>query len=102
MANTNKPRPDLFSWLFRDKNGKTVVFQAPNAPIVVAGLAWAALLFVRSGPWHTVLEIIFNAGLIIWAVMELGWGTVRARRILGLVVLVWIFVSLVLASLRSL
>ena len=92
----SKPRQSLVGRLFYDKQGKVVIFQIPNLPIIIAGLAWLAILFVHSGALHTILEVIFNAGLIVWAVLEIGWGATVFRRVLGLIVLVWIIVNLIL------
>lgn len=91
-----KPSQGAANWLFCDRHGKVVIFQMPNLPIIVAGLAWLALLFVRAGAWHATLEVILNAGLITWAGLEVGWGTTRFRRALGFVVLIWILVHLLL------
>ena len=91
----SKRNRNFFDWLLRDKRGRVVVLQWPNAPLAVAGLAWLALLFVPAGPWHTVLNVVFHAGLIVWAAIEVVWGSSNFRRILGAVVLTWVLYGLV-------
>ena len=73
--------------LFRDRNGKVVIWQLPNAPlwiwIISTGVGW----WLHGGP-KLVVGIIGSLALAIWAILELGWGSTLFRRILGVVVLV--------------
>jgi hypothetical protein len=79
----------FLQWFFRNRDtGAITIAQAPNLSlwiVIVAGvLLWA---------WHppgrlgTALEIIFKAGLIIWAIDEIVRGVNPWRRCLGAAVL---------------
>lgn len=90
----------LVNWLFADTTGHIVIIQIPNIPFWVAIAAWLALHFVAMARWHMALEIVFNGALIVWAVMEIGWGASRFRRLLGVIVLGWILIGLAIKFLH--
>lgn len=77
----------LIRYFFADKNGKMVLAQKPNVPL----LAWAVLLLLSKllppGGWQSWAGYISTASLVIWAVLEVGWGVTPFRRTLGTVVL---------------
>ena len=79
---------------FRDADGRSVVFQWPNPPILV----FFAALALRWSPWDahdTELLWLGRGALIAWAADELLRGDAPARRLLGAVVLAWqLFVML--------
>ena len=78
----------LFDRTFRDKEGKIVIAQMPNLPLLV-GLTATVLQFVLpSGKIHTALDLIAFGALFTWAWQELFEGVNYFRRALGLVVLV--------------
>ncbi len=85
---TNITARGITNALFRDKEGKLVIFQLPNAPIV----AWAALklamLFVADENLHASLEQLAAAVLFTWAYLEITSGASLFRRILGGLVMV--------------
>ena len=80
--------------LFRDADGRLVLFQAPNPAIGVFFVA----LGLRWSPWDardTELLWLGRGALIVWAADELLRGDARLRRLLGAVVLAWQVVVLV-------
>lgn len=60
--------------------------QFPNAPLLVAIVAWVAAA-LTDGTAHDVFRAVFIAGLVVWALLELVRGSNWVRRLLGAVVL---------------
>ncbi len=78
----------LFDRTFRDSEGKIVIAQMPNLPILV-GLTAAFLQFVLpSGKIQTALGLVAFGALFTWAWQELFEGVNYFRRALGLIGLV--------------
>lgn len=72
---------------FTDKNGKPVVWQTPNAPLI----AWFIfLLLAKALPSHSQVwaSYLSTASLLIWSVLEVRWGASYFRRTLGALVLI--------------
>jgi hypothetical protein len=100
-ANMKKSKHSpIVNWLFANKSGRIVIIQIPNVALWVAIVAWVGMRFVSIARWHLALEILFNGALIVWAIMEIGWGASRFRRMLGAVVLGWVFVGLAIRFLH--
>lgn len=80
----------LFDRTFRDSEGKIVLAQPPNLPILV-GLAATFLQFILpSGGLQTGADLVGFGALFTWAWLELFQGVNYFRRALGLVALVGI------------
>jgi hypothetical protein len=69
------------------------IAQFPNKPLIIALLA-ALLSLVTRGQAHSFVSAIFYIALTIWAYEELVRGVNWFRRLLGAVVLIYIFVQL--------
>lgn len=78
----------LFDRTFRDSEGKLVLAQPPNLPILVWVVASLLQLVFTSGKIHTGLDLVAFGSLFTWAWEELFQGVNYFRRSLGLVVLV--------------
>jgi len=68
--------------------------QFPNAPLLVAILAWVVAK-LTAGAVHDVSRAVFTAALATWAVLELVRGSNWVRRVLGAVVLASIAAGLI-------
>jgi hypothetical protein len=73
---------------FKDKNGKVVLWQFPNALL----FAWifivvVALLFQHVNPVKHGIDRLASAVLFVWAYQEVMTGVNYFRRALGLVVI---------------
>lgn len=80
----------LFDRTFRDSEGKIVIAQMPNLPLLV-GLAATILQFILpSGRLQTGADLVAFGALFTWAWQELFEGVNYFRRSLGLIVLVGI------------
>ncbi|MBD2415519.1 hypothetical protein FACHB389_20145 [Nostoc calcicola FACHB-389] len=83
----------LFDKTFRDSDGKIVIAQVPNLPLIVWIVTSLLGLIFTSGKINTVLEILANGSLFTWAWLELFQGVNYFRRALGLVVFIVIIAS---------
>jgi hypothetical protein len=88
LENLEAKEVTLFDRTFRDSEGKIVIAQMPNLPLLV-GLAATFLQFVLpSGKIQTALDLVAFGALFTWAWQELFEGVNYFRRALGLIVLV--------------
>jgi hypothetical protein len=78
----------LFDRTFRDSEGKIVLAQMPNLPILVWGTASLLQLLLTSGKIQTGLDLVAFGSLFTWAWQEVFQGVNYFRRALGFVVLV--------------
>jgi hypothetical protein len=77
----------LFDRTFRDSEGKIVIAQMPNLPLLVGLAATLLQLVLPSGNLQTGLDLVGFGALFTWAWQELFDGVNYFRRALGLVVL---------------
>jgi hypothetical protein len=78
----------LFDKTFRDSEGKIVIAQMPNLPIIVFITATILTLIFTTGKINTGLNLVAFGSLFTWAWEELFQGVNYFRRTLGLVVLI--------------
>ena len=80
-------RKNLWDRIWKDRRGKVVVYQHPNALII----GWAVLsfisLFVPSGVVENSFWWLSSAALVAWALLEIFQGVNYFRRAFGLLVL---------------
>ncbi len=77
----------LFDRTFRDSDGKIVIAQKPNLPLLVGLAATLFTLLITSGNTHRGLEVVAFGALFTWAWQELFQGVNYFRRSLGLIIL---------------
>ena len=71
---------------FTDKHGTVVIWQTPNAPLII----WFVCVLagrITEGLLHTLLSVVGTVSILIWALLEIFAGVNYFRRTLGLVVL---------------
>ncbi|MEG3900179.1 MULTISPECIES: hypothetical protein [unclassified Microcoleus] len=85
MENTEST---LFDRTFRDSEGKIVIAQTPNLPLIVGIVASLLKLIVPTGEINLALDIVAFGSLFTWAWEELFQGVNYFRRALGLIALV--------------
>lgn len=88
----------LLDRTFRDDEGKIVLAQAPNLPLLVWLAATLLQFVIPSGKVHIGLDLIAFGCLFTWAWQELFEGVNYFRRGLGLVVLVGAIALKILAN----
>ncbi len=79
---------------FTDRHGKVVLGQAPNVPIGIWAICTVLNWLVGAHVLSLVLRGAGTIALIVWAVLEVGWGVSYFRRSLGVVVLSWTLLNL--------
>jgi hypothetical protein len=77
-----------FDKVFRDSEGKIVIAQPPNLPLIVWIAASLLKLLVTTGKINLGLDLVAFGVLFTWAWEELFQGVNYFRRALGLIVLV--------------
>lgn len=78
----------LMGNFFKDKNGKVVVAQTPNVPLIVwfVGLIASSYVFT-TGYLHNAFSIAATIALLAWALLEALKGVNGFRRTLGIIVI---------------
>lgn len=74
--------------VFHDGEGKIVLAQPPNLPLIVWIVASLLKLFLTTGRVNIALDLVAFGSLFTWAWQELFQGVNYFRRALGLVVLI--------------
>jgi hypothetical protein len=82
-----------FQKFFTNKQGKVVVWQSPNLPVVVWFIATVLSHLFATGRPHAVLGLISFGALFTWAWLEIFQGSSYFRRLLGLVVLIYSIIN---------
>ncbi len=90
----------LIDKTFRDSDGKIVIAQMPNLPLIVWVVTSLLALIFTSGKINTVLDVLANGSLFTWAWLELFQGVNYFRRALGFTVLICIIASNLLVVLN--
>jgi len=83
----------LLNQIFRTKDGKIVIWQFPNIPIIIWGLSLLLAKIVTEGPVHNLASAISFGALFTWAWLEIFQGVNYFRRALGLVILTIIILN---------
>ncbi|MEA5549724.1 hypothetical protein VB713_01800 [Anabaena cylindrica UHCC 0172] len=82
----------LVNQVFRDSEGKIVLAQMPNLPLIVWIVASLLKIIFTTGKINTGLDLLAFGSLFTWAWEELFQGVNYFRRTLGLLVLVGLMV----------
>ena len=82
----------LFDRTFRDSEGKIVIAQMPNLPLIVGLVALVLQYTLPSTKLQTGVDLVAFGALFTWAWQEAFAGVNYFRRALGLIVLVSIIV----------
>lgn len=76
-----------FDWLFKDlhgRNGKYIIAEAPNAPLVIFMVFIILSVILYPGFFQKTSAIIAYVSLVIWGILEVRSGRSRFRRLLGI------------------
>lgn len=77
----------FFDKIFRDEEGKIVLVQIPNLPVIIGVITSLLKMVFTTGKLYTGLDIIAFGTLFTWAWEELFQGVNYFRRALGAVAL---------------
>jgi hypothetical protein len=83
----------VFDQIFRDGEGKIVLAQMPNLPLIFWTVASMLQLIFTTGKVNIGLEILSFGTIFTWAWEELFQGVNYFRRALGLLVLIILITS---------
>ena len=76
-----------------DDQGRIVVAQTPNAPLIGWFVLLLASFLIAEAPFHDLLAFFSAAFLFTWAYLELTQGVNGFRRTLGAAVIVCLVIS---------
>ena len=71
---------------YKDKSGKVVITQFPNAPLITWAVASILAHTVSHARFETLLQIVAYGAIFTWAWLETFQGVTYFRRMLGLMV----------------
>ena len=74
--------------IFKDKNGKIVIVQKPNLPIIVWFVSFIASYLPFRDSVLSFLELFSFGVLFTWAWLEIFSGVNIFRRLLGLTIMI--------------
>jgi len=73
---------------FKDRDGRVVVWQTPNVPLVGWGLFIISTHILHTSSWQQFAGYMSFGFLFTWAWLEITDGANYFRRTLGLVILI--------------
>ena len=73
---------------YKNSEGKVVLAQAPNLPLLVWFPAMIMSKIVQTGTVHNLFDLVAFGAIFTWAWLELFQGDAYIRRAFGLVVLI--------------
>jgi hypothetical protein len=85
---------EIWDKFWRDDKGRIVIWQTPNASLI----GWAVLTVISlffNGTLADVFSWLGNAALIVWCVLEVFRGVNYFRRLLGVLVFIFVVMSIV-------
>ena len=82
----------LVDRVIRDQDGNIIIWQWPNLPLWVWIVCFVLGFWLR-GSAHTIVSSAGTAALLVWAGLEIGWGSSWFRRGLGAAVLLSILMG---------
>jgi len=83
----------MFKKFFQDKDGKIVIWQNPNLPLITWIVAAIIARLLHGGRLDRTVEVIAFGALFTWAWLEIFKGNSYFRRAVGVIVLVMIIAS---------
>ena len=80
---------------FKDKHGKIVIAQRPNSPLIGFLLSWLLSIFWPQQQQQIIflLNMLTFGFIFTWAWLEISDGVNYFRRLLGVIVLVFVLWS---------
>jgi quercetin dioxygenase-like cupin family protein len=93
LSESNLMENTFFNQVFRDSEGKIVLAQMPNLPLIVWIVASLLKILLTTGKINIGLDVLAFGSLFTWAWEELFQGVNYFRRALGFLVLFGLIVS---------
>ncbi len=86
-------KKQLIDQLIKGSEGKIVLWQTPNLPLVIWFISFVLTKLLPYGELNFVAALIAFGSLFTWAWLEITNGVNYFRRLVGLVVMVLIIAS---------
>ncbi len=86
-------------WLYKDqngRNGKYVIAEAPNLPLIIFMVSIVLAVVVYPGIFQKFLVVVAYIALTWWGILEIRSGRSRFRRLLGILGIVAVVGALLL------
>ena len=84
---------NIWDKVWKDPEGKVVIWQWPNVWLMAWMIALAVSWFLPPGKLTDSLGLISFVALVVWALLEIFKGVNYFRRSLGLAILVMLIVN---------
>jgi len=84
-----KKTQSLLEKCYKDSNGKVILGQFPNPPLVTWVAATVVAKIITDSDLVSLLEVVAFGAIFTWAWLELFQGVTYFRRCLGLLVLLF-------------
>lgn len=78
---------------FKNQDGKVVIWQNPNKPLIGWMITFALTYAPLPEKWHVLMSFVAFGFLFTWAWLEITKGSSGFRRMLGVAVMIWLIVS---------
>lgn len=85
-------RRSFWDKIWKDREGHIAIWQMPNVWLISWAVFTTLSLFFH-GRTADILSWIASVGLLVWSLLEVFRGVNYFRRILGLVVLIYVIAS---------
>ncbi|HRN85987.1 MAG TPA: hypothetical protein PK863_01540 [Candidatus Dojkabacteria bacterium] len=83
----------IYKYFFYDKTGKLVLWQFPNAPLLI-WLVSKIIVYLKVLPaYNSMFNQLSMGFLFIWAYLELTQGVNRFRKLLGWIVMILLIIN---------
>ncbi len=90
------PKQSFTEKCYKDKNGKIVLAQSPNIPIIIWIIFSVLSYILPSNDMQALFAELSTLILFVWAYLELFSGVNYFRKALGFVVMLWIITNIII------
>jgi len=78
----------------KDKNGKVVLGQSPNIPIVIFISLTLCSFILPEGQAKATVSQLATCFAVVWAYLEITQGVNYFRRVLGIIIMIFVVVNM--------
>jgi hypothetical protein len=82
--------------LFKDRNGKFIIYQKPNLPLIAWFFCYALANLVNNNNLSLKLTELATLFIALWAYLELNYGVTLFRKIIGVIVFSIVVINILL------
>lgn len=89
---------NFFHRIFFSKDGKLVIIQRPNLPLLLWFITAIISNLLNEGETKSIFIWISTASLIIWSILEIISGANYFRKCLGIIILLILVINRIIIS----